>query len=107
MKVELDLSNYTTKIDLKSARGVDTSNDFNDSLNTKISEVKKEIPNTTNLATTTVLTAVENIIPDHSKYLTTPEINKLTAQHFTVRLKQAKLAAEGDIADFVINQNIY
>ena len=31
----------------------------------------------TNLATTAALTAVENKIPDHSKYVTTPEFNKL------------------------------
>ena len=32
------------------------------------------MPSITNLATTTTaLTAVENKIPDHSKYITTPE----------------------------------
>ena len=36
------------------------------------------MPSITNLATTTTaLTAVENKIPDHSKYITTPEFNKL------------------------------
>ena len=34
----------------------------NDSLNAKINGVKNEIPNITNLATTTALTAVENKI---------------------------------------------
>ena len=43
---------------------------------TKVNEVKSKIPNITNLATT-ALTAVENNIPDHSKYITTPEFNKL------------------------------
>ena len=52
-------------------------------LNAKINEVKNKIPNITNLATTTVaLTAVENKIPDHSKYITTAEFNKLTAKSF-------------------------
>ena len=83
------------------------------------------IPSITNLATTTTaVTAVENKIPDHTKYITTPEFNKLMAENFTARLKQANLATKGDIADFVkktnfndkiknlnklpqINQNIY
>ena len=41
-------------------------------LNTKISEVKNEIP-------------------DNSKYITTQECNKLTAETFEARLKQANL----------------
>ena len=41
-------------------------------LNTKISEVKNEIP-------------------DNSKYITTQEYNKLTAESFEARLKQANL----------------
>ena len=41
-------------------------------LNTKISEVKNEIP-------------------DNSKYITTQECNKLTAENFEARLKQANL----------------
>ena len=80
----------------------------------------------TNLATTATLTTVENKIPnvsnlvkknyntkineteqsinDHdqsSKYITTPEFNKLTVENFTARLKQAKLARKSDIAYFV------
>ena len=70
-------------------------------LNAKINQVKSKIPNTTNLATNTVLIDVENKIPDHSTYLTTPEFNKLTAQVCTTRLKQANLTTIGDIADFV------
>ena len=58
------------------------------------------MPNITNLATT-ALTAVDNKVPDHSKYFTTSEFSKLTAENFTARLKQAKLATKGDIADFV------
>ena len=60
----------------------------NASLNAKISELKNEIPNITNLAITTALTAVESKIPDHGKYITTPEFNELTADNFTPRLKQ-------------------
>ena len=45
--------------------------------------------------TTTVLNTkickVVNIIPNHDKYITTPEFNKLTAENFTARLKQVNL----------------
>ena len=73
----------------------------NTTLNAKMNKVKNEIPSITNLATTTALTAFENKIHDHSKYITTPEFNKLTAENFTARLKQANLATKGDISDFV------
>ena len=49
--------------------------------------------NTSSLVTTTVhntkISAVENKIPNHDKYVTTPEFNKLTAESFSARLKQA------------------
>ena len=64
----------------------------NTALGAKINEVKNEIPNNSNLATTAALTAVENKIPDNSIYINTPEFNKLTAENFTARLKQANLA---------------
>ena len=37
------------------------------------------------------ISEVENKIPDHAKYITTPEFNKLTEQNFAVRWKQANL----------------
>ena len=55
--------------------------------------VKTKISNITNLTTTTALTAVENKISDHSKYITTPDFNKLTAENFAARLAQANLAS--------------
>ena len=49
--------------------------------NTKISEVKNKIPETSSLVTTTVLnrkiSGVKNKIPDHAKYITTQEFNKV------------------------------
>ena len=59
------------------------------------------MPNITNLATATSLTAVENKRSDHSKYITTPEFNKSTAQNFAERLAQANLASKNDIANCV------
>ena len=39
----------------------------------------------------TKISDFENKIPGHSKYMTTPEFKKLTAQNFPARLKQANL----------------
>ena len=50
--------------------------------------------------TTTVLnikiSEVENKIPSHDKYITTPEYNNLTAENFTARLKQVNLVTKTD-----------
>ena len=46
-------------------------------------------------------------IPAHDKCITTPEYNKLMAENFAARLKQAKLATKDDIADFVENACFY
>ena len=69
----------------------------------KINEVKSKIPNITNLPTNTALTAAKNKIPDHSKYITIPEFNKLKAENFTVISNQANLATKGDITDSIQN----
>ena len=44
-------------------------------LNVKTNEVKNELPNITNSATTTAFTAAANKMPDHRKYITSPEFN--------------------------------
>ena len=90
-KLEKDV--YNAKIKDIEDKIPDTTNLANNTaLNAKINEAENKIPNTTNLATTTALTAVENKILDHSKYITTPEFNKSTAENVTARLKQANLA---------------
>ena len=38
---------------------------------------------------------------DHDKYITAPEFNKLTAQHFAARSTQANLSSKNNIANFV------
>ena len=43
----------------------------------------------------------KNTVHDHNKYITTPECDKLTAENFAARLKQANLARKIDIANFV------
>ena len=50
--------------------------------------------------TTTVLNTkineIENKIPNHNKYIATPEFNKLTAETSTARLKQPNLVTKTD-----------
>ena len=69
----------------------------------KINEVKIKIPNVTNLTTTTITTytAAENKKSDHSKYITTLELNKLAAESFAARLTQVNLASKSYIANFL------
>ena len=73
--------------------------------NAKINEIKNKIPNVTNLATNAAPATDENKMPDHSKYITTPEFNKLIAENFTSRLKQANLATKGNVARFIKKEN--
>ena len=60
----------------------------------------KKIPDTSGLVTTTVLNTkiseIENKFPDNSKYITTQEFNKLTAEYFAARSKQADLVNKTD-----------
>ena len=51
------------------------------------------------------ISEVENKIPDHAKYITTPEFNKLTEQNFAVRLKQANLINKTDFDNKLISFN--
>ena len=41
-----------------------------------------------------------------NKYITTQEVNKLTAENLAVRLAQKKLATKADIADFIKKRQI-
>ena len=86
------------------------------------------MPSINNLASTTALTAVENKIPDvsnlvkkadyntklnkiekkitdnsHDKEITTPELNKLTAERFAVRLAQSNLVTKTNFDDKLKN----
>ena len=56
--------------------------------NTKISELEKKITD-----------------HNHEKYITTPEFNKLTAENFAARLKQANLVTKIDFDDKLKNLN--
>ena len=55
------------------------------------------------LTITQKIVEIERNITDyvHDKYITTPELNKLTAENFAARLAQANLASKSDIANFV------
>ena len=69
-------------------------------------QIKNEIPIINNLAATTALTATENEIPDHCKYITTSELNTLIAGNFTAGLVQVNLASKSDIATLVKMANL-
>ena len=60
----------------------------------------KKVPDTNGLVSTTALNTkiseAENKIPNHDRYITTLEFNKLTAETFTARLKQANLVTKID-----------
>ena len=63
-------------------------------LNAKTNEVKNKIFNTASLATDTVLTAFENKIPDHSKYIATPEFSdKVNSRKFYCKIKTSKFGS--------------
>ena len=50
-------------------------------------------------ALNTKVKEVEKNIPDHAKYITTPEFNKLTVEDFAARLNQADLVNKTDFDD--------
>ena len=70
-------------------------------LNAKRNKAKTKTCNITNLSTTTAIAAAGNRIHDHSKYITTPEFNKLTEEDFGAKLAKEKLVNKSDIATFV------
>ena len=51
------------------------------------------------------ISEVENKLPDHTKYITTPEFNKLTAENFASRLKQTNLVSKTDFDNKLISFN--
>ena len=59
--------------------------------------------------TTTVLNTkigeFENKIPDHAEYITSQEFNKLTAENFAARSKQANLVSKTDFDNTLISFN--
>ena len=69
----------------------------------------KKRPDTSGLVTTTVLNTkiseVENKIPNHDKYITTPEFNNLTPENFTAKLKQANLVTKTAFANNLTSFN--
>ena len=48
---------------------------------------------------------VENKIPDHTKYITTQAFNKLTAENYAARLKQANLLSKTDFDNELMSFN--
>ena len=50
-------------------------------------------------------TEIEKKLTDHVKYITTPEFNKLPAENFASRLKQANLVPKAVFDNKVISLN--
>ena len=114
--LEKKISNADKKIPDTSSLVKKTDN------NSEITVVEGKIPSISGLATSSALTAVENKIPNvsnlvkktnyntkisetegkinnhnHDKYITTSEFNRLTAQNFQARLKQANIITKRDL----------
>ena len=67
-------------------------------LNTKIVEIERTIPDVNGLVTTAFNTKIGEVkIPDHAKYITTPEFNKSAGSTFYIKLKHANLATNSDV----------
>ena len=49
---------------------------------------------------------IEKKIPDHSKYITISDFNKLTVENFVERLNKAKLATKSDIDNFIKDTDV-
>ena len=59
----------------------------------------------TTTALNTKISEVGNKISNHDKCITTPEFNKLTAEWFAARLKQANLMTKPDFDNKLTNFN--
>ena len=70
-------------------------------LEKKIGDVDEKTPDASDWVTKTVLitkiSEIENKISNSSKYITTQEFNKLTAENFAARLKQGDLVRKTDL----------
>ena len=53
----------------------------------------------------TAISEVENKIIDQAEYITTQEFNKLTAEYFTAKLKQAKKLSKADFDNKLVRFN--
>ena len=73
--------------------------------NASLTAVENKVPNISSLVKktdyNTKVTEIENRLIDHNrgKYITTPEFNRLTAENFAARLKQANLVTKTDFDD--------
>ena len=69
----------------------------------------KKKTDTSRLVATTVvnkkISKVDNKIPNHDKYFTTPEFSKLTSENFAARLKQPNLVNKTEFYNKLIRFN--
>ena len=59
----------------------------------------------TRIVLNTKISEADNKIPDNSKYVTTDDFNKLTAEDFAARLKQADSVNKTDFDDELTSFN--
>ena len=121
-----DYSKLVTKVENIDTSGLVKKTDYN----TKITKIKGKIPDSSNLATKTALTTVENKIPsisnlvkktdynteitdienklnnhDHDKYINTSEFNKLAVDVFNARIAQVNLITKTDFDAKLLSLN--
>ena len=78
-------------------------------MNTKTTETENKMSGNSSLVTATVLNIkigeVKKKVPDHGKDITTQEFNKVIAEDFAARLKQADLVSRTDFDNKLISFN--
>ena len=95
INVEVDLSSYATKTDLKNVTHVDTYS-FALKANLALTAVESNIRNVSSLVKKSKLWHKNLTDHNHDKYIATPEFNVLVAEVFNARLAQSNLITKRD-----------
>ena len=96
IKVELDLSNYATRVEFKDE--VTKKTEYNELLTKVNNNRQQEFSFKKKMITTQKLVKLE------IKYIIIIILHKLLLNNFTMRLNQANLTSQNDIANFVNKQ---
>ena len=96
IKVELDLSNYATRVEFKDE--VTKKTEYNELLTKVNNNRQQRVSFQKKMITTKILVKLE------IKYIIIIILHKLLLNNFTMRLNQANLTSQNDIANFVNKQ---
>ena len=96
IKVELDLSNYATRVEFKDE--VTKKTEYNELLTKVNNNRQQRFSFKKKMITTQILVKLE------IKYIIIIILHKLLLNNFTMRLNQANLTSQNDIANFVNKQ---